>query len=126
MRTLRKIGGAVESGMKSSADGLSTLFYEKRTIVITDDEYEEYRSESSSDVHISSPRLQGIPRDDRDRIHLLNRGYSLCVVGCAMCLSLFGTLGLVFNGDATGIAFVLVGFLIAMTLEIVSLIRFIM
>jgi len=136
-RAMRKVRGVVESEMKTSADGLTTLFYEKRGDFDPDEEEEEYNSEDSSEVspaetnarrhllppsHPTSPTLEtGISRTE-----LLNRGYSLCVVGCTMLLAIFGIVGLILNGEATGIAFVLVGALISLTLEIVSLVRFIM
>ena len=116
---MQKLYGVVET----SADGLTTLFYEKIAregeFHTTDDE--SYASESSS----ISPHLVK-PIDRISRSQLLNRGYCLCVMGCTMLLSVFGILGFLLNGAPAGIAFVLVGFLIAMTLEIVSLVRFIM
>ena len=143
-RTLEKIRGVMEFEVKTSADGLSTLFYEKdnrRGEVPSDDEDESYNSEDSSDSHViqpeSSHRHHSIGQEiggqsginetyPISRIQLLNRGYFLCVVGCTMLSSVFGIIGLLLNGDTTGIAFVLVGFLISMTLEMVSLVRFIM
>jgi hypothetical protein len=120
-RAMQKLYGVVET----SADGLTTLFYEKigreGDIPQTTDD-ESYASESSS----VSPN---IPTHDIDRIsrsQLLNRGYRLCVIGCTILLSVFGILGFLFNAVPAGIAFVLVGFLLAVTLEIVSLVRFIM
>jgi hypothetical protein len=134
-RTMRKIRGVVESEMKTSADGLTTLFYEKRGDY-DDEEEDEYNSEDSSEispVETTARRLSAPPHEQPQteqtgisREELLNRGYSLCVVGCTMLLAVFGVVGLVLNGEATGIAFVLVGSLISLTLEIVSLVRFIM
>jgi hypothetical protein len=114
---LRKIRGAVESEVKTSANGLTTLFYEKDPL--TDEESASEDSSSFNDrrypiIHASQ------------RMALLNRGYALCVVGCTMLLSSFGIAGMLLNGEAIGIGAVLVGFLISMTLEIVSLVRFIM
>jgi hypothetical protein len=142
-RTLEKIRGVVEFEVKTSADGLSTLFYEKdyRRGEVASDEDESYNSEDSSYSHViqpeSSHRHQGVGQEvggqsginetnPISRIQLLNRGYILCVVGCTMLSSAFGIIGLLLSGHATGIAFVLVGFLISMTLEMVSLVRFIM
>lgn len=136
-RTMRKIRGVVESEMKTSADGLTTLFYEKRGGFDPDEEEEVYNSEDSSEispVETSAPRRLLSPSHEApqaeetlvSRVELLNRGYSLCVVGCTMLLGIFGVVGLILNGEATGIAFVLVGALISLTLEIVSLVRFIM
>lgn len=139
-----KIRGIVEFEVKTSADGLSTLFYEKDNLgrgggwpLATDDD-EEYNSEDSSDVQIiqqaesSHNHIVGHGHHSMDdtagisRSQLLNRGYFLCVIGCTILSCIFGMTGLIFNGDAAGIALVLVGFLISMTLEIVSLVRFIM
>lgn len=130
-RTLEKIRGAVEFEVKTSADGLSTLFYEKdfhtRRTDTSEDNEEEYNSEDSSDIQVVQPESASHHYDHRlSRSQLLNRGYFLCVVGCTILFCIFGFTGLNFNGEATGIAFVLVGFLISMTLEIVSLVRFIM
>jgi hypothetical protein len=135
-RAMRKIRGVVESEMKTSADGLTTLFYEKRGDY-DDEEEDEYNSEDSSEISpvetTARRRLSAPPHEQAyteqtgiSRAELLNRGYSLCVVGCTMLLAVFGVVGLVLNGEATGIAFVLVGSLISLTLEIVSLVRFIM
>jgi len=135
-RVMRKIRGVVESEMKTSADGLTTLFYEKRGDFDPDEEEAEYNSEDSSEIspvetnarrHLT-PSHEVSPAGETvvSRTELLNRGYSLCVVGCTMLLAIFGIVGLVLNGEATGIAFVLVGALISLTLEIVSLVRFIM
>ena len=126
-KVFRKICGVVET----SADGLTTLFYEKesgeRDIESTED---EFPSDDSSSVGaselLSRHRRHQRPIDAPSRSQLLVKGYSLCVAGSTILLSIFGIISLLFNGDATGIAFVLVGFLIAMTLEIVSLVRFIM
>lgn len=136
-RAMRKIRGVVESEMKTSADGLTTLFYEKRGDFDPDEEEEEYNSEDSSEIspvetsprcRLLSPSHETSPAEETlvSRAELLNRGYSLCVVGCTMLLAIFGVVGLILNGEATGIAFVLVGALISLTLEIVSLVRFIM
>ena len=135
-RAMRKIRGVVESEMKTSADGLTTLFYEKRGDY-DDEEENEYNSEDSSEispVETTARRLLSAPPPEQaqteqtgiSRAELLNRGYSLCVVGCTILMAVFGVVGLVLNGEATGIAFVLVGSLISLTLEIVSLVRFIM
>lgn len=120
-----KVSRAVEKGMKSSADGLTTLFYEKYFDTSTDD---EYNSEDSSAAE-SDALLQGQIGEQVDlerRATLLNRGYSLCVVGCLVLEIVFGIIGVVFGGEAAAIAIVLVGLLVSMTLEIVSLTRFIM
>src|SRR5277367_4138433 len=133
-RAMRKIRGVVESEMKTSADGLTTLFYEKRGDY-DDEEENEYNSEDSSEispVETTARRLLSAPPPEQaqteqtgiSRAELLNRGYSLCVVGCTILMAVFGVVGLVLNGEATGIAFVLVGSLISLTLEIVSLVRF--
>jgi len=114
---LRKIRGAVESEVKTSANGLTTLFYEKD--LLSD---EESGSEDSSSFNDRRYPIIHAPQ----RMALLNRGYALCVVGCTMLLSSFGIVGMLLNGEAIGIGAVLVGFLISMTLEIVSLVRFIM
>ena len=124
--------------MRTSADGLTTLFYEKRRGEFEPDEEEgEYNSEDSSEAsplesdarrHLitSSPEASQGQQTGISRAELLNRGYFLCVAGCTMLLVVFGVLGLTLNGESSGIALVLVGFLISMTLEIVSLVRFIM
>jgi len=122
-KTLRKMVDAVEAEMKRSADGLTALFYEKNQA--TDDEEANLTSEEDSSV-IDDPRRPTQPHESLSRQSLLNRGYCLCVVGCTILLSLFGLMGVILSGEATGIAFILVGFLIAMTLEIVSLVRFVM
>ena len=135
--TFEKIRDAVEFEVKTSADGLSTLFYEKDGGELSDDDEEDYNSEDSSDapaiITAESSHRQSMVHRNSDvgverisRTQLLNRGYSLCVIGCTMLLCLFGIIGLSLNGSATGIAFILVGFLISITLEIVSLVRFIM
>ena len=123
----RKIYGVVET----SADGLTTLFYEKesweRDIESTEDEFpSDDSSIMGASELLSRRRRHQRPADTPSRSQLLVKGYSLCVAGSTILLSIFGIISLLFNGDATGIAFVLVGFLIAMTLEIVSLVRFIM
>jgi hypothetical protein len=118
-RSVDKILGAVEFEVKTSADGLTTLFYEKvDNVEVTDDDSEDSSDEPS---HRQILEQLGISRAE-----LLNRGYVLCVVACVMLSSLFGMIGLILGGSATGIAFVLIGFLISMTLELVSLVRFIM
>lgn len=137
-RTFDKIKGVVEFEVKTSADGLTTLFYEKEFFHEDEGDVDESPSdESSSDVNSSravrrDPHGQHRERERRlsdhevSRTQLLNRGYCLCVVGCVIIVCVLGGLGLYFSGDAAGIAFVLVGFLISMSLEIVSLVRFIM
>ena len=133
-RALDKIREVVKWEVKTSAEGLTTLFYEKEFLDSDDEEEVESPSdESSSDVNATHalPRRHrhSIRRpSDREisRSELLNRGYYLCVVGCVLFCCFLGSVGLIFNGDTTGIAFVLVGFLISMSLEIVSLVRFIM
>ena len=133
---MKKIRGLVESEMKTSADGLTTLFYEKRGDY-DDEEEDEYNSEDSSEtspVATTARRDLIAPSQEHaqavntgiSRAELLNRGYSLCVVGCITLLAVFGVVGLILNGEATAIALVLVGALISLTLEIVSLVRFIM
>ena len=126
-KVFRKIYGVVET----SADGLTTLFYEKesweRDIESTEDEFpSDDSSIMGASELLSRRRRHQRPADTPSRSQLLVKGYSLCVAGSTILLSIFGIISLLFNGDATGIAFVLVGFLIAMTLEIVSLVRFIM
>jgi hypothetical protein len=129
-RAFWKVYGVVET----SADGLTTLFYEKepgeRDLETTED---EFHSDDSSSIAASEQiltrrrqRIQHRPRDDTARSQLLVKGYALCVAGSTTILCIFGLISLLFGGDAPGIAFALVGFLIAMTLEIVSLVRFIM
>ena len=135
-RAFKKIRGAVEFEVKTSANGLSTLFYEKDGGGELSDDEEEYNSEDSSDspvaVTAEQSRQRGIHHDSDvneeriSRTQLLNRGYSLCVTGCTMLLCLFGLIGLSLNGSATGIALMLIGFLVSITLEIVSLVRFVM
>jgi hypothetical protein len=123
----RKLYGVVEI----SADGLTTLFYEKdtaeRDIESTEDESpsDDSSSMGASEL-LSRRRRHQHPTDTPSRSQLLVKGYSLCVAGSTILLCIFGMISLLFNGDATGIAFALVGFLMAMTLEIVSLVRFIM
>jgi hypothetical protein len=133
-RTFEKIRGAVKSEIQTSANGLSTLFYEKDGSGELSDE-EDYNSEDSSDTPIvtSDQSLQGTVHRDLDaneermsRTQLLNRGYSLCFIGCTMLVCLFGLISLSLDGSATAIAVLLTGFLVSMTLEIVSLVRFIM
>jgi hypothetical protein len=135
-RTFEKIKGVVEFEVKTSADGLTTLFYEKE-FLHEDEEYvdESPSDESSSDVNstravrrqaYAQHRERRLSDHEVSRAQLLNRGYCLCVVGCVIIVCILGGLGLFFSGDAAGIAFVLVGFLISMSLEIVSLVRFIM
>jgi hypothetical protein len=122
LRAFYKFYGAVESEVKTSADGLTTLFYEKQIESSSDEE------STSEDSSFTGYRRDPI-KDENERISrtaLLNRGYCLCVVACTMILSVFGIIGLLLNGEAVGIGSCLVGFLIAMTLEIVSLVRFIM
>ena len=132
-RAFEKIRGAVEFQVKTSANGLSTLFYEKDGGGESSDEEEDYNSEDSSDspavVTSEQSRQRTVHRDSdarMSRTQLLNRGYSLCVIGSTMLLCLFGLIGLSLNGSPTGIALILVGFLISITLEMVSLVRFIM
>ena len=134
-RALDKIRKVVEREVRASADGLTTLFYEKE-FLDSDDEEEEIESpsdESSSDVNTTHAlarrhrhRVRRLLDHEISRSQLLNRGYCLCVVGCVLFCCFLGSVGLLFNGNAIGIAFVLVGFLISMSLEIVSLVRFIM
>jgi hypothetical protein len=116
----RKLRGAVESEVKVAADGLTTLFYEKDPL---SDEEEDLISEDSSSFY---DRRRGGYDSGISRSQLLNRGYYLCVISCTILLSIFGLVGILLDGEAAGIGSVLVGFLIAMTLEIVSLVRFIM
>jgi hypothetical protein len=118
-RAWAKFAGAVRFEVKASTDGLTTLFYEKVENAQTND----VGSEDSSD----EPSPRGIP-DGRaiSRAELLNRGYTLCVLMCAVLSSIFGIIGLLLSGSAAGIAFVLVGFLVSISLELVSLVRFIM
>jgi hypothetical protein len=134
-RMAEKVRGIVEFEVQSSADGLTTLFYEKgleRAELGEDDD--EYNSEASSDEPVSpetsQPPHHGAtphhPPPKLTRPQLLNRGYALCVIGCVMLSCIFGIVGLLLKGQAAGIASVLVGFLISMTLEIFSLVRFIM
>jgi hypothetical protein len=135
-RTFEKIKGVVEFEVKTSADGLTTLFYEKEIFHEDEEDVDESASdESSSDVNSTRavrrhPHAQHRERRLSDhevsRAQLLNRGYCLCVAGCVVLVCILGGVGLFFSGDAAGIAFVLVGFLISMSLEIVSLVRFIM
>jgi hypothetical protein len=135
-RTLEKIRGVVEFEVKTSADGLTTLFYEKGFVREDQEDQDEFFSdESSSDVnspdtvsqrHPRSSHVRRLSDHDVSRSRLLNRGYCLCVAGCIFLACFFGSLGLLFDADAAGIAFVLVGFLISMSLEIVSVVRFIM
>lgn len=135
-RTLQKIRGLVEFEVKTSADGLTTLFYEKGLFHDDDEEEDDSASDESSSDAITTRaiarRIQHrrhvrmLSDHEVSRTQLLNRGYCLCVVGCMLVICLLGSLGLMFNGDAAGIAFVLVGFLISMSLEIVSLVRFTM
>jgi hypothetical protein len=144
-RTLEKFWGVVEFEIKASADGLWTLFNEKDIIDrgegegITDDE-ESYNSDDSSDGQVESATAEPSHHhhvvigghhsiDDSSRVsrsQLLNRGYFLCVIGCTILSCIFGIMGFLVSGNATGITLVLLGFLISMTLEIVSLVRFIM
>src|SRR5277367_5805031 len=90
-RAMKKIRGLVESEMKTSADGLTTLFYEKRGDY-DDEEEDEYNSEDSSEtspVATTARRDLIAPSQEHaqavntgiSRAELLNRGYSLCVVG---------------------------------------------
>lgn len=134
-RTFGKIREAVEFEVKTSTNGLSTLFYEKDAGgELSDDDDEGYNSEDSSDspaaVTPEQPRQHMVDHSSNEervsRTELLNRGYSLCVIGCTMLLCLFASIGLSLDGSATGMAFVLVGSLVSITLEIVSLVRFIM
>jgi hypothetical protein len=135
-RAFWKVYGVVETG----ADGLTTLFYEKETgdqdVETTEDELHSDDSSSSPAAgqqlvshrhrHHQQQQQQQHNADKTSRSQLLIKGYSLCVAGSTILLCIFGLISLLFNGGATGIAFVLVGFLISMTLEIVSLVRFIM
>lgn len=127
-KAFRKIYGVVET----SADGLTTLFMEKepgeRDIETTEDEFHSDDSSSiaPSEQLLSRRQHRQLSVDNTSRSQLLVKGYSLCVAGSTILLCLFGLISLLFNGEATGVAFILVGFLIAMTLEIVSLVRFIM
>jgi len=146
VRVFRKLYAALELEIKTSADGLTTLFYEKHDhegdFTGFDDDYD---SESdSSDLSrlnyvngnrkpsfaVNSTGQPGSQHGDNyaviPRSQLLNRGYCLCVLGCMMLLSTFGTIGVLLDGEAAGVGFILVGFLISMTLELVSLVRFIM
>ena len=124
--SLKRVVGALEAGLKNSADGLSMLFMEKERHADEEDEMFTSEDDSSHVGQVLHPG--GINRDFDEISHqaLLNRGYALCVVGCTILMSVFGILGVILNGEAIGIAFVLVGFLLAMALEIVSLVRFIM
>jgi hypothetical protein len=136
VRLLKKIRCVVAHEVKSSADGFTTLFYEKNGREESLNDGESYRSEDSSDDNViaesstqNNQHLRRHPSMDPERLsrsQLLNRGYFLCVVGCSLLLSLFGIIGLIFNGEAVGVAFVFIGFLISLTLEIVSLVRFTM
>jgi len=120
---LQKMLGAVEAEMKTSSNGLTTLFYEKNHPVIQDEEQQPITSDEDSSAiedHRPLPLYDHLTRQS-----LLNRGYTLCVIGCVLLLSLTGIFGIL-NGEVIGIAFVLCGFLIAMTLEIVCLVRFMM
>ena len=136
-RLLQKIRGAVVYEMKSSADGFTTLFYEKDSREEPPNDEESYNSEDSSDdnaIAESSTRHNAhflarhpsVEAEGLSRSQLLNKGYFLCVIGCSMLLALFAIIGLIFNGEVVGVAFVFIGFLISFTLEIVSLVRFIM
>ena len=130
-RVVKKISGIVESEMKASANGLTTLFYEKEERDLSSDD-EDYNSEDSSEGLVTTetshaPLLRSSrPRTRMSRIRLLNRGYYLCVAGCVLLLSLFGGVGFALNGTIAGIGFVLIGYLISISLEIVALVRFIM
>jgi len=133
-RALDKIREVVKWEVKTSAEGLTALFYEKEFLDSDDEEEVESPSdESSSDLNATHAlarrhrhHVRRLADREISRPKLLNRGYFLCVVGCVLFCCFLGTVGLIFNGDTTGIAFVLVGFLISMSLEIVSLVRFIM
>jgi hypothetical protein len=132
-RTFGKIREAVESEVKTSTNGLSTLFYEKDAGGELSDDEEDYNSEDSEDSPAAEQSRQrtvahssNANSESTSRTGLLNRGYFLCVIGCTMLLCLFASIGLSLDGSATGMAFVLVGFLVSITLEIVSLVRFIM
>jgi hypothetical protein len=122
----RKLCGAVEMEVKTSADGLTTLFYEKQDIETSEEEDSVSEDSSPTSAGYTRRPRRWKPEEDKTRMQLLNRGYCLCVVGCTIILSIFGVVGLLLNGQAAGICFAFVGFLIAMTLEIVSMVRFIM
>jgi hypothetical protein len=120
LKTIKKVVGALETEMKTSADGLTTLFYEK---LGEGDEEDQLTSEEDSSA-LEDHRHSTHHHDRVSRDALLNRGYCLCVIGCIFLVSIFGLVGVILNGEAIGIAFVLCGFLISMTLEIVSLVRY--
>ena len=146
-RTMAKFRGVVEFELKTSADGLWTLFYEKDVVGrgegegegITDNEG-SYNSDDTSDEQVENATAEPSHHhhvvvgshhsiDDTNRVsrsQLLNRGYFLCVIGCTILSCIFGITGFLLSGNATGITLVLLGFLISMTLETVSLVRFIM
>jgi hypothetical protein len=131
-----KIRGMLGSQVKNSAEGWTALFYEKGIGERDSDDEEEYNSEDSSDgVTPQASHRNSITNAIQhpsqqpaklSRPQLLNRGYYLCVIGCLFILCIFGLIGLVLSGTPVGITFLLLGFLISLTLEIVSLVRFIM
>jgi hypothetical protein len=127
-----KLRSILESQVKVSEDGLTTLFYEKG-IRERDSDDEEYNSEDSSDGlnspesshpnHIQDPSQ---PLIKLSRPQLLNRGYSLCVIGCLALMSIFGLVGVILSGSPVGITILLIGYIVTISLEIVSLVRFMM
>jgi hypothetical protein len=132
---ISKIRGILESQVKHSKEGLTTLFYEKGIGERDYEDEEEYNSEDSSDAIISEPpshrnsitTIQNPSQHVKlSRLQLLNRGYALCVFGCLFILCTFGVIGLLLSGSPIGITFLLLGFLISISLEIVSLVRFVM